>query len=635
MPRGTQTEQHPETIEIPEEDESIEPLIGTNIDNNNWDSLEDNEAVEKLKEKDLPKEIFSHFVDSENWEIRQAIALNEQTPPEIIEKLENDDDDVQEAIAFRALPHQWRKLGEYETIKKLKEENNIDLPIIKIFANSNNPNLRAAIAILPYTPTEILGELCHDDDPYVKDAIAFRELPDEWRKLDAYEISKKLKEENNIDLPIIKIFANSYNHNLRAAIAIRPSTDADTLEKLRNDDYPFIRQFVAENNSTAEKILNELRQDDDEDVRKAANKSLRKLYPDFDEYGEEFVEEIKTIYMKTEPGGHVLFGQIESDEIKLLSESLKLKELNEELEEIPDNSYGSLMEADGVVNNGDEGDFGNEGTIVFSEYISRLGPEDNENGGGFKDGIYAVIMKLSKCSIEFDFSPKGAFDADKFEEICVPVILPDEIAHGLYGHPEFNIITGFKYDGEEIDEEYEVVDRGYDQQFTFFAIKGGKTTIIYSNYNGDEEWNDSDEALEILESSEEVESNDDDNEKGSYDIEKLSDEFKEALCNSLAVAGIEDVIGRDPSEVWTVLGEDQPSGYNYESDEHTDIIEKAGNLLSNELLESLAEGIDIFEEKINENRGYISFWELFLELDQTDDIDEFNEALYNILEEIA
>jgi len=139
---------------------------------------------------------------------------------------------------------------------------------------------------------------------------------------------------------------------------------------------------------------------------------------------------------------------------------------------------------------------------------------------------------------------------------------------------------------------------------------------------------------ETIESSEEVESNDD-NEKGSYDIEELSDEFKEALCNSLAVAGIEDVIGRDPSEVWTVLGEDQPSGYNYDSDEHTDIIEKAGNLLSNELLESLAEGIDIFEEKINENRGYISFWELFLELDQTDDIDEFNEALYNILEEIS
>ena len=341
------------------------------------------------------------------------------------------------------------------------------------------------------------------------------------------------------------------------------------------------------------------------------------------------------IYIKTEPGGHILFGKLDVDEIKQLSESLKLKELNEDLEEIPDNSYGSLMEADGVVNNGDEGDFGNEGTIVFSEYISRIGPKDSEKGDEFKDGVYVVIMKLSKCSIEFEFSLDGEFDVDKFEEVSVPVRLPKEVKHGLYGHPDFNIITGFKYDGEEIEEEYEVVDRGYDQQFTFFTIKGGKTTIIYGNYNGEEEWNDSDEALKILESSEEVESNGDDSEKCSYDLEELSDEFKEALCNSLAVAGIEDVIGRDPSEVWTVLGEDQPSGYNYDSDEHTDIIEKAGNLLSNELLESLAKGIDIFEEKINENRGYISFWELFLELDQTDDIDEFNEALQNILEEIA
>ena len=53
-----------------------------------------------------------------------------------------------------------------------------------------------------------------------------------------------------------------------------------------------------------------------------------------------------------------------------------------------------------------------------------------------------------------------------------------------------------KADAEAV---YEVVDRGYDQQFTFFMIKDGKTTIIYSNYNGNEEWNNSDEGLEILE----------------------------------------------------------------------------------------------------------------------------------------
>ena len=45
-----------------------------------WQGLDDEQIIEKLEEKDLPKEIFNHFVDSENWEVRQAIALNQETP---------------------------------------------------------------------------------------------------------------------------------------------------------------------------------------------------------------------------------------------------------------------------------------------------------------------------------------------------------------------------------------------------------------------------------------------------------------------------------------------------------------------------------------------------------------------------
>ena len=37
------------------------------------------------------------------------------------------------------------------------------------------------------------------------------------------------------------------------------------------------------------------------------------------------------------------------------------------------------------------------------------------------------------------------------------------------------------HSGEEIEEEFEIIDRGYDDQFTIFTIKGGKTTIIYSH----------------------------------------------------------------------------------------------------------------------------------------------------------
>ena len=205
-----------------------------------------------------------------------------------------------------------------------------------------------------------------------------------------------------------------------------------------------------------------------------------------------------SIYIKTEPGGRIAFGELNQKQINLLFTSIGAKQLSEELEEL---RYDGLYdEADGVVNSGNEGDFGNEGTIIFNEDISRIGPKSDSKTSVFSDGIYAVLMRLSKCSIEFEFSLDGEFDVDKFEEVSVPVRLPEEIKHGLYGHPDFNVITGFKYAGEEVEEyEGEVEDRGYYDQFTFFSIKDGKTTIIYSNDDGEEEWNDSAESLEILE----------------------------------------------------------------------------------------------------------------------------------------
>ena len=79
--------------------------------------------------------------------------------------------------------------------------------------------------------------------------------------------------------------------------------------------------------------------------------------------------------------------------------------MHEDLEELRFN--GLSDEADGVVNSGDEGDFGNEGTIVFNEDVERISPQENEEEGYFSDGIYAVLMRLSKCSIEFEFSLDG------------------------------------------------------------------------------------------------------------------------------------------------------------------------------------------------------------------------------------
>lgn len=178
--------------------------------------------------------------------------------------------------------------------------------------------------------------------------------------------------------------------------------------------------------------------------------------------------------------------------------SIASGELVSELEELRDNSYGLLNECDGVVNSGEEGDSGNEGTIAFSADQPALGPSLKDDGS-FEDGVSIVWMRLSKCSIEFEFNASGGFDQDEFEEISVPVKLPGEIVHGLYGHPDFNVITGFRFRGEPVEEyEGEVEDRGYDDQLTFFAVRDGETTVLYSNYNGEEEWCDEDKAKAVL-----------------------------------------------------------------------------------------------------------------------------------------
>ena len=214
---------------------------------------------------------------------------------------------------------------------------------------------------------------------------------------------------------------------------------------------------------------------------------------------DEGEDEEKSIYIKTEPGGHVLFGKLSEEQVDELRICIDNQELSEELSEIGDNSYGQLTECDGVVNSGDEGDFGNEGTITYSTDQPALGPEVDDEGA-YADGVYVVVMKLSKCSIEFEFNAEGGFDEDEFEEISVPVRIPEEIEHGLYGHPDFNIITGFKFRGEDVEEyEGEVEDRGYDVQLTFFAIKDGETHNLYSNYNGEEDWHNREVSIDLLE----------------------------------------------------------------------------------------------------------------------------------------
>ena len=196
------------------------------------------------------------------------------------------------------------------------------------------------------------------------------------------------------------------------------------------------------------------------------------------------------VYIKTEPGGRICFGRIDADLIPKLLESLEKKEMDEEVLDLRLNSSGDFREVEGVINSGDEGDSGNEGLIV----IHPDGPISvpvMPGSDDMEDGVYMAYLSLSKVSIEFEFTPNDGedFDPDRFSEISVPIQLPDFIEHSLYGKSEFNVVTGYRYNDELIEEyEGDLTDRGYDDQTIIFMVRSGEVRQLYRNYNGDEEW---------------------------------------------------------------------------------------------------------------------------------------------------
>lgn len=196
----------------------------------------------------------------------------------------------------------------------------------------------------------------------------------------------------------------------------------------------------------------------------------------------------KQIYIKTEPGGKIVFGRLNGKETKILLRAIKLKKMPEILLELRTSNNSNFKGYEGVVNNGDDGDWGNEGVIkVHSEDAIEL---HKDTKGKYLNGAYLIYLSLSKVSIDFTFKLKNKkFDKKKFAEISIPISVPEFIKHDLYGHPSFNIVTAYQYDGKNIDEySGELEDRGYDDFTAFVLVKNKKPCIIYKNYNDEEKW---------------------------------------------------------------------------------------------------------------------------------------------------
>jgi hypothetical protein len=196
------------------------------------------------------------------------------------------------------------------------------------------------------------------------------------------------------------------------------------------------------------------------------------------------------IYIKTEPAGRVIFGELKPDQIADLNESLKIQEITEEIFELHKSDTGHFLCFEGVFNTGEDGEHGNVGLIELVHAARIEIPVDKSNNKP-KDGIYIILLSLTKASIEFDFSLPidESFDPVKLTEVSVPVRLPKCINHPIYGQAEFNIVTDFKYCGKIIEEyDRELCDRGYDDLLVIAKVNDGKIHVVYESYNGNERW---------------------------------------------------------------------------------------------------------------------------------------------------
>ena len=187
---------------------------------------------------------------------------------------------------------------------------------------------------------------------------------------------------------------------------------------------------------------------------------------------------MKRIYIKTEPAGEIGLGKLSEEDIQLFK-SLK-------------NSGG--MKASLFVSNpfdfcqqGAEGVFiGQEDTIEGElpkyeciETISLF-----KDGGRYEDGWYIVHTGLTKASIEFEFKPEeGDFDINELVIEYQEVKL-SELSDELYGELNFNVLSGFLYKGDLIDEyDGELIDRGIDREVHILQIKDGEINTVYKNRN--------------------------------------------------------------------------------------------------------------------------------------------------------
>ena len=246
-----------------------------------------------------------------------------------------------ESEPIRSLPKEWAELDGEEICEKIEKEK-VDINVLKIlskatskplsdgFYNFYAEKIRAAVALCPDTPEDILQELRKEKDSLVSDALIERKLPAKWRSLDFDQQIENLRKEKNIEAQILNLLSEMSSYSIKEALALSPSSSKEILDKIKgnsheqvislvkeretlpgewglldssekcdklsnsenvNNDilnvlsqsyFSDVRYAVAANLSTPNNVLEKLKNDKDEDVRQAA--TIRLFEPRWQSY---------------------------------------------------------------------------------------------------------------------------------------------------------------------------------------------------------------------------------------------------------------------------------------------------------------------------------------------------------------
>jgi hypothetical protein len=175
------------------------------------------------------------LANSKNYHVCEAVAYNENTPPEALKTL--------------------ARIGDSILRKIIAENPNTPPETLKTLANDEDVQIREAVALNPNTAPETLKTLANDENAQIRYVVALNEkTPSE----------------------ALETLANSKSAKIREAVALNPNTPPETLETLANDENAQIREAVANNDNAFFATLSMLCKDENKRIREIAMRTYER-----------------------------------------------------------------------------------------------------------------------------------------------------------------------------------------------------------------------------------------------------------------------------------------------------------------------------------------------------------------------